>query len=93
MIGIGLTDYSVVGVYAALTAVIAWAAARRQKGAAGVAFCWLYPGIPAWWCGAFCFRSHAADRAAGRRVLPAANDGAAARTLSSADSVCKKQPE
>jgi len=24
-------------------------------GAAGVAFCWLYPGIPAWWCGAFAF--------------------------------------
>ncbi len=33
MTAIGLTDWSVMGVYAALTVVIAWAAARRQKGA------------------------------------------------------------
>ncbi len=31
------------------------AAFGLAAGAAGVAFCWLYPGIPAWWCGAFAF--------------------------------------
>jgi SSS family transporter len=31
------------------------AAVGLAAGAAGVAFCWLYPGIPAWWCGAFAF--------------------------------------
>ncbi|HNX34194.1 MAG TPA: hypothetical protein PKM57_06165 [Kiritimatiellia bacterium] len=33
MTAIGLTDWTVMGVYAALTAVISWVAARRQKGA------------------------------------------------------------
>lgn len=31
------------------------AAIGLAAGAIGVAFCWLYPGIPAWWCGAFAF--------------------------------------
>ncbi len=31
------------------------AAIGLAAGTAGVAFCWLAPGIPAWWCGAFAF--------------------------------------
>jgi len=31
------------------------AALGLAAGAAGVVFCWLYPGIPAWWRGAFAF--------------------------------------
>ena len=31
------------------------AAIGLAAGALGVSFCWLYPCIPAWWCGAFAF--------------------------------------